>query len=234
MKEEFELRSYLLLEEDIQKLKEKFEKNLMENPLSSDFVFLGEILRKQDELDKAIEVLIKGLKNNPHNITARFILGKIYYERWMIDEAKKEMEEVIKHAPDNINASKILIQIYISEGRLYQALHLALSTLVFHPEDNELIEAVEEIKKESLIYRRKDKDSIEAQNPESLSEEDFEFVNTEIYTETMADLYLEQQLYERAIKILEKLLETYPENDNIRMKLEQARTYLEESKKSEE
>ncbi|GIW46653.1 MAG: hypothetical protein KatS3mg078_0530 [Deltaproteobacteria bacterium] len=233
MKEESELRNYPLLEEDIQKLKEKFEKNLTENPLSSDFVFLGEILRKQDELDKAIEVLIKGLKNNPHNITARFILGKIYYERWMIDEAKKEMEEVIKHAPDNVNAGKILIQIYISEGRLDQALHLALSTLVFHPEDNELIETVEEIKKEILMYR-KDKDSMEAQNPESLSEEDFEFVDTEIYTETMADLYLEQQLYERAIKILEKLLETYPENDNIRMKLEQARTYLQESKKSEE
>ncbi|MER3447149.1 MAG: hypothetical protein C4291_10020, partial [Candidatus Dadabacteria bacterium] len=42
----------------------------------------------------------------------------------------------------------------------------------------------------------------------------------------MGDLYMRQGLYERAIRVFEKLLERDPENQSLHIKLEQAKAHL--------
>ncbi len=220
-------------QEQLRILKEKYEKLLSDNPSSSVFVFLGEILRKQGELGRAADVLIRGLRHHPKSLTGRLILGRVYYEGWMVDEAKREIEEVIKSAPDNSTGSKILVQIYRSEGNLEKALAICQSVYCFNPQDDEIKNIVEEISKEIALAEGKkklDASNLEKEILESSNEEDAEsylgFLEQEIYTETMADLYTSQGLYARTIRVYEKLIENGPENRSLRTKLERARPHL--------
>ena len=75
--------------------------------------------------------------------------------------------------------------------------------------------------------------SAEQRKDESLESIDEEYSESllapfggEIYTETMGDLYMNQELYERAIRVFERLLERDPENQSLQARLERARAKL--------
>jgi tetratricopeptide (TPR) repeat protein len=219
---------------ELVKLKHKYEELLLKDPSSSTFVFLAEILRKQGDLHRATEISLKGLRNHPEIITARITLGKIYYDRWMIDQAKKEMEKVIRVVPDSIDAAKMLFQIYRSEENYNKALEICYSALVFNPEDYELRKNMSEIEKEfshdgikttaietgQIANDIFELDEIPEEEPSSNP------VIEELYTESMANLYIDQGLYEKAIVVPEKLLAREPENTSIRTKLDQSKSFL--------
>lgn len=52
------------------------------------------------------------------------------------------------------------------------------------------------------------------------------FFKEDLYTETMADIYMNQGLYEEAVKVLEKLIKQDPQNDSLRKKMDKAKTYV--------
>ncbi len=224
-----------LSQDELRSLRAKYEKLLSENPSSAVFVFLGEILIKLGEINKATDVLINGLKHNPQNITGKFILGKIFYEKGMTHAAKKEMEEIVQRAPDNAAAGKILVQIYRGERKLDSALDIAETVASFFPGDNEINEIILELKREVALAEESEKvlpsfeenidESAEYPSDEELNSVSSSF-KSKIYTETMADLFMNQGLYEDAFEILAKLYEQNPENTTIRMKLEEARAYF--------
>ncbi|MBI4228365.1 MAG: tetratricopeptide repeat protein [Deltaproteobacteria bacterium] len=219
---------------ELVKLKDKYEEIVLKDPSSPAFVFLAEILRKQGDLHRATEILIRGLRNHPDIITARIILGKIYYDRWMIDQAKNEMEKVIRVAPDNIDAAKMLIQIYRSEENYNKALETCHSALVFDPEDHELRKNMNEIEKESSHDWTKTGSTKTGQIVNDILELDVSpkgeptsnLVIEELYTEAMANMYIDQRSYEKAITVLEKLIQREPENTLIRTKLNLSKSYL--------
>ena len=216
------------MDSDSFKTVQKYQEILEKDPASSTFVFLAQILYKQNRLDQAIGVLIKGLRYNKNNITGRFLLGKIYYERWMIDPAKKELEIVFGLAPDNLAAGKMLVVIYKSEENFGKALEVLRFVYEFHPSDEgiqrEIKEVKERIKGGAQIgsrdshswgkFRAPAGSKVEnTAGPGDLSDEEF-------ITETMADLYMEQGLYDRASVIYEKILAGDPQQIEIRKKLE--------------
>ena len=216
------------------KLKDRYEELVLKDPSSPKFVFLAEILRKQGDVHRATEILIKGLRSNPDSITARSILGKIYYDRWMIDQAKNEMEKVIRVVPDNIDAAKMLIQIYRSEENYNKALETCYSALVFNPEDDDLTKELKVLLKEVSNDGNKIATTETGRminyipEIEETSEEEppSDSVIEELYTEAMANLYIDQGLYEKAIAVLEKLLAREPENISVRTKLDVAKSFL--------
>lgn len=227
-------KDVLLYKIEQARLKDEYEESLSSDPASPKFVFLAEILRKQGDLHRATEILIKGLRSNPDSITGRSILGKIYYDRWMIDQAKNEMEKVMRAAPDNIDAAKILIQIYRSEENYNKALETCCSSLVFNPEDNELAKELKELKKvvaHDGTTIATTKTGLAVNDPLEFHEEPQEeclpdSLIDELYTESMANLYMDQGLYEKAVVVLETLLAREPENNSIREKLNLSKSYL--------
>ncbi|HSE84235.1 MAG TPA: tetratricopeptide repeat protein [Thermodesulfobacteriota bacterium] len=52
------------------------------------------------------------------------------------------------------------------------------------------------------------------------------FFKEDLYTETMADIYMNQGLYEEAVKIYEKIIKQDPQNDSLRKKMDKAKTYV--------
>lgn len=221
--------------EELRKFEEKYEEILSRDPASATFIFLAQVLYKQGKVDKAINVLIKGLRYNKKSVTGRFLLGKIYYDRWMIEQAKKEFRTVTELAPDNLAACRMLVQIYRSEENHDKALELLRAVHSYHPQDATIPLEIRELEDE--IIRKKDKDraflavkerirtSVESKSVDELIS-GIKNYQRELFTETMADIYIDQGLYEKACSVFQSILDKEPGNIRIRRKLEETRLYL--------
>ena len=212
---------------ELAELGEKYENILSEDPKSNTFSLLANVLYRQGKTDKAIGVLIRGLGYNKNNVTARFLLGKIYYERWMINQAKKEMEKVLQYSPQNLEAAKLLSQIYRSEDKCDEALQTLSVAYSFHSSDENVVVEMKEIKKE--ISKKEAKLSKQVfETPAGLRkikdmEIDDSSKNEEVYTETMANLYIEQGQYDKAREVLEKIFTNETERNLAIEKLEETK-----------
>jgi tetratricopeptide (TPR) repeat protein len=212
---------------ELAELGKKYENTLSEDPKSNTFSLLANVLYRQGKTDKAIGVLIRGLGYNKNNVTARFLLGKIYYERWMINQAKKEMEKVLQYAPQNLQAAKLLSQIYRSEDKWDKALQTLSVAYSFHSSDENVVVEMKEIKKE--ISKKEAKLSKQVFETPSGSrkikgmEIDDSSKNEEVYTETMANLYIEQGQYDKAREVLEKIFTNETERNLAIEKLEETK-----------
>jgi len=198
-------------------LEQKYESVLSSEPGSNTFCLLADVQYRLGKVDKATGVLIRGLGNNKNNVTARFLLGKIYYERWLIDKAKKEVEKVLELAPDNLEAAKLLSQIYRSEDNLSKALETLEAAHVFHLEDAESVENINSIKKEITDMeiqssRKAFETPLESRKVNKIGTDDTSR-SEELYTETMLNLYLQQGQYDKAIETIERLYENEEEKN---------------------
>ncbi|HEX3036820.1 MAG TPA: tetratricopeptide repeat protein [Thermodesulfobacteriota bacterium] len=98
--------------------------------------------------------------------------------------------------------------------------------------EKETKDAKREIKKEFPSAEEKE-ETLLTEGGEGFSEfvgEDEEslpaFFKEDLYTETMADIYMNQGLYEEAVKVFEKLIRQDPQNDSLRRKMDKAKTYV--------
>jgi tetratricopeptide (TPR) repeat protein len=217
--------------EYLESLELKYNTQLQNDPTSNCFVLLAEVLIKQKKFDKALKVLVNGLRHNKHNTTARFLLGKLYFDRWIIDGAKKEFEKVIKLAPDNIAVSKILIQIYISEGNHERADQISRNLIFFHPDNEELKDFLNEIKSGKQVVELKEivDDYSEFKSGVANYPNINEINQTEIVSTTLADLYYEQGHYSDSLEIYNKLLLNYPGDKRIIDRIEKIKSLDERS-----
>lgn len=222
-------------EDDLVKFEEKYARILTQDPSSVAFIFLAQVLYKQGKVDKAINVLINGLKYNKKSVTGRFLLGKIYYDRWLIEQAKREFRTVVELAPDNLAACKMLVQILKSEEAYDKALELLRTASAYHTHDASIMSELREIEaslslakikeKEFQFARESIKTALESKSVEDLESSVVKY-EKELLTETIADIYIAQGLHEKACIVLEKVLESDPGNDAVGKKLAQMRLYL--------
>ena len=208
-------------DKELELLEQKYEEILLVDPKSNTFCQLADVLCKQGKVDKATGVLVRGLSHNKNNVTARFMLGNIYYDRWLIEQAKKEMEIVLEITPDNIEAAKLLSQIYKSEDKLDKALSVLEGAYVFKRDDSGLAEEITQIKdliseKDSEQSSRVFETPIDSRKINEVKIED-SLVNSELHTETMFNLYLEQGQYDLALEIIDKI---YPNEIQKKMAIE--------------
>ncbi|MBI5380112.1 MAG: tetratricopeptide repeat protein [Nitrospirae bacterium] len=118
---------------ELQKLSERVAKD----PLSTLFVPFAEELRKEGQIDRAVQVLRDGLRTHPHYVSARVSLGKILLEKGNLQEAKEEFERVVELAPENLLAQKRLGEIYRIRGQIPEAIRAYRAVLHLHSSDEE-------------------------------------------------------------------------------------------------
>ncbi len=213
--------------EYLESLEKKYNSQLQNDPASNCFVLLAEVLIKLRKSDNALKVLVNGLRHNKHNITARFLLGKIYFDRWLIDGAKKEFEKVIKLAPDNIAVSKILLQIYTSEGNEERVGEISKNILFFHPDNQELMNFLDDVKSGSNVVELKDivdEYSDFKSGVSNVSEMMRSGNEEEIVSSTLAELYYEQGHYKDSLELYNKLLLNNPADQSIIERIEKIKS----------
>jgi tetratricopeptide (TPR) repeat protein len=221
--------------EDLQMFADKYEKVLADDPSSVAFIFLAQVLYKQGKVDKAINVLVNGLRYNKKSVTGRFLLGKIYYDRWMIDQARKEFKTVVELAPDNLAAARMLVEIYSSEESFGKAIEVLKTARMYHPHDEAIAADIrgfeerlglkDEKETEFRAAREKIQSSLGNKSDAELAA-GLKSGEREIETLTMAGLYIDQGLLEKACEVLEKILEKEPWNRHVKEKLEKTRLLL--------
>lgn len=220
--------------EDLQMFAEKYEKVLADDPSSVAFIFLAQVLYKQGKVDKAVNVLINGLRYNKKSVTGRFLLGKIYYDRWMIEQARREFRTVVELAPDNLAAARTLVEIYVSEEAFGKAIEVLKTAKMYHPHDEAIAADIQGL--EERLGRKEAKEAgfraAKERIQSSLDKKtDAELAagakgGGEIATPTMAGLYINQGLFENACEVLEKILEREPGNQRVKEELEKTRLLL--------
>ena len=126
---------------EIAKLAERISKD----PKSKLFVPLAEEYKKAGDVERSIQVLMEGLKNNPGYVTARSFLGRLLFEKGDIAGAQREFEEVAKSIPDNLMAQHKLGDLYVLQDRPEDALKHYKTALSLNPGDEEIAALVSDI-----------------------------------------------------------------------------------------
>ncbi len=116
-----------------------------EEPTSRVFAPLAEAYRKAGLLNEAIEIARDGIRIHPHFLGGRVALARALFDKGEYNQVVKELEPVVLDAPDNLVAQKLLAESYLILGRIAQALSAYKVLLFFLPQDQEIIELVQEI-----------------------------------------------------------------------------------------
>lgn len=131
--------------EDIERLEQKIAKD----PDSKLFVPLAEEYKKAGMVDEAISLLVHGLEKQPHYLSARVSLGKIYIGKGMLNEAREEFLKVVTIIPDNLYAHKKLAELYQELGEISNSISELKVVLNLNPSDEWAIATLSAIEKAS-------------------------------------------------------------------------------------
>lgn len=202
-----------MLSPDISKLAEKLAKD----PSSKLFIPLAEEYRRSGMLDEAIQVLSDCLKANPNYMTARVSLGKMLLEKGNILEAQIEFERVVQAVPDNLFAHKKLAEIYQNIGDMENLLKEYKIIISLSPKDKDVMKAIDDLEgnPDRMTPVVKTTHTVEIDKPEDATKKS---LMEELATETMAEIYIKQGLYEKAEEIYQQILGSEPGNMIIRQK----------------
>jgi tetratricopeptide (TPR) repeat protein len=102
------------------------------------FARLADSYREKGDLDKAIEVLRRGLEDNPNYITARIILAACFTDKGEYNEALGEYEHILKLDPFHTAAAKKLGLLLVYMGRPEEAKVFIENYLEEVPDDTDM------------------------------------------------------------------------------------------------
>lgn len=185
------------------------------------YITLAGIYRELGDTDKALGILHSGLKNNKSSISTKMILAEILFDRWLIDETKKYLEDIIDAAPNNEKVLDMLYSIYTSEESYDKALEILNLKLVFCNDKAEIIKHIDMI--ESNINQQPRLSDISRKIRAKLHDlnqsADHGSRDKTTLNENMADHYISQGDYGKAVEILEELTRKSPNDIHLRTRL---------------
>ncbi len=108
------------------------------------FAQLADTCRQEGDLDRAVELLTKGLERNPDYITARIILARCYTDRGDLHQAVEEYDRILDLDPFHASALKEKIKVLLRTGNVDAARRCAEMYLDEVPNDEEITSMIRE------------------------------------------------------------------------------------------
>ena len=148
------------------------EKQYSKDPKSRKFFPLAEEYAKIGQLEKAAEILRKGLIIHPTYISARVTLGRIMIQLGKSENARRELEKVIDLVPDNIMAHSLLGKVYEEKDLPEKALEQYSMVVLLNPTDEITKTRIQAIKsKLGIAAREKPEESEQVTKQTAQTEE---------------------------------------------------------------
>jgi tetratricopeptide (TPR) repeat protein len=125
---------------------------LREDPASRYFFQLGELLRKQGELDEAAEILERGLEIHPRYVAAWVALGRTRQSAGDLVTAEEAFARALELDPEHGVAARLIGETAMARGdeiRAVTAFKLARALL---GPDSELEERIADLETRTLIH----------------------------------------------------------------------------------
>jgi tetratricopeptide (TPR) repeat protein len=166
------------------------------------FAPLADAYRKNGDVDKAIEILERGLEKMPTYASAHVILGKCYYDKGATERAKSEFQRVLELDGENLVALKFMGDILLAEDKRPEAAEFYRRILAIDATNAEVARTLKEMESSFVVKE------IELADAKSMRDER----PKELATMTLAGIYAAQGYYNKALRIYHDVLEREPGN----------------------
>lgn len=182
------------------------EESIQIKPKDGDlYLILAALFEKENQLQKALEILKKGLDQNKEDIDLHFQVGAIYDKLENFDKMVIEMQEVLRLNPNHADALNYLGYSYADRGvRLEEALQLIQKAMTIKPDMGYITDSLGWVYFKLGDYR---KAVTELEKANQLTPDD------PIVTEHLADSYSKLNRIEKAIEFYEKAQKLDPKPD---------------------
>ncbi len=127
---------------------EQLRQQLRENPASRHFYQLGELLRKEEQHQEAVEVLKQGLQHHPRYVAAWVSLGRAMVLLGAMQEAEQAYVSALELDPENAVAARLLGQASALRGDWLQAIKKLKLARALSPLDEGLNQEIAEVEAE--------------------------------------------------------------------------------------
>lgn len=195
---------------------------LAKDPRSTVFVPLAESYRQMGLLDEALDVATKGVKALPSFSPGYAILGRIQIQLGNVDAAAAAFERALLIDPENLMSLKGLARVRMQQGGQAAALKLVRRAVALKPDDT-----VAQKMLAALAVPLKTPDVAPPPGPVAVAEHPHA---DPISTPTIAEIYIRQGFFGRAMKVYRDLLQADPHNEEIRRKLIELKERIEAQK----
>lgn len=158
----------------------KYEKLLDEDPRSRSFAPLAEAYRQVGLLDKAFDVLKKGLRYNPEYLLGYLTLALCYFDKKEYGLAYSTLKPLIAHNRDNLKLQRVFADCAKKTNNLEEALDSYKYLLFLNPKDKEIAQQVtvlEEELHEEAVYAKEEAANFDLQELTPNPEDDKEIDN---------------------------------------------------------
>jgi tetratricopeptide (TPR) repeat protein len=210
---------------------------LDKDPCSSIFVPLSDVYRQLGMLEKAVEIVQKGILENPAFAEGYVAYSRILIKQRLFDEAVGKLETALILDGNRLTAIKLLAKIRFNQGDFKSAQSLLRRAAEIKSDDSsirKILELVEQKLAETAPVPTAQATVMSV--PEAVPEpktapvlnynEKLERVSAPISTATIAEIYIRQGFPEKALKVYRDLLRADPLNEYLREKLVQLKTQI--------
>lgn len=197
------------------------------------FPHLADAYRRAGRFAQAESVLNAGLRRHADYSSAHVVLGRLRLDQGKRREAKRAFQRVLQLEPRNHVALEMLGRLAAEEGRPEAALPYFRRLASVKPSE-EVEEKISELEGRAAETRARSTppaDGVDAgRSHDRDGDGDREGATSalpepgEVVTETMAELYMRQGLFERAAAVYRQLRERDPGNPRLEARLEEARS----------
>jgi tetratricopeptide (TPR) repeat protein len=175
-------------------------RTLARNPASRIFAPLAEAYRRAGRIEEAIATCQAGLRHHPHFLSGQLVLARCWHDRGELDLASAGFREVLRGEPGNAVALRALGEIARERGDREEAAGWFRQALEADPGDEELRARLESLAPAPGAAPQ----AAAVPSPAA-----------EIATVTLAEVYLEQGLHERALSVYRRVLAADPANAGV-------------------
>lgn len=187
---------------------------LAKDPRSTVFVPLAEAYRQMGLLDDALEIATRGVQTHSAFCPGYTVLGRIQAQRGELSAAAGAFEKALLIEPQNLTALKGLAKVRMHQGDRGRALTLVQRAVSLSPDD-----AAAQKMLAALAASPPTPAAVVPTKPAGSAEPAAAPVDEPISTATIAEIYIRQGFFNRALKVYRDLLAADPHNDEIRQKL---------------
>lgn len=205
----------------------RFEEQYAENPESFVFARLADAYRKAGNPARALEILETGLQRHPEYMSGHIVHARCLMDVERDEEAAAAWRRVLELDPQNLVALRQLAELSRAAGDRAAARVWAEKLLHVDPLNEDAARLVAETAPDDADVtpdtQAGDGEGELASRVAGVQPDDDEaFVDAGMLTETMADLYARQGLFEEAAEIYWELVKRHPADPKLREKLAEA------------
>ena len=124
---------------------QKYELALDQNPSSRVFAPLAESYRKIGMVDRALQTLRQGIKNNPDYALGHIGLAHCYYDMGEFNLSYTTLKPMIDNNQENLRLLKLYAKVCVEIGNEQEALEKAKYLMFLNPRDKEAAKIVKDL-----------------------------------------------------------------------------------------